>query len=189
MATKKWTLFAALLLCLAACSDPETATSEPQGPNPTPNTVYEPIDVEIMTKTELSMLNGIENSYSLCPTYNPLTNWWDWYSLVYVFFPESDVCKNLSDVIYFKLQAKNPHQLYIHWEHENNGWNKMPEKNSDYCHEAMKDYLFQHGFALATPDYGTQQFKLIICDFESKKFYITREFEFCTFEDRTCYIK
>lgn len=52
MITKRLTLLAALLLCFVACNDPEAPTPKPQGPTPTPNTVYEPLILEILSASQ-----------------------------------------------------------------------------------------------------------------------------------------
>lgn len=189
MATKKWALFAALLLCLAACSDPETATPEPQGPNPTPNTVYEPIDLLIISESQQVEALGHEtDSKFVWHYYNPLTNWWDLYSHFIIYFPEDEICKDLGGTIYYQLITEVPNLLYVHFEFENNGWGKIDELGRNLCYNEFYDYLYSLDSILCTPTYGSYKFKIVLYQLETKRYFITDEHEFVLLEDKTCYI-
>ncbi len=178
MFTKKLPLFLCLLFCLLACDNSEPPTPEIREPNPTSDTVYEPIDLPIVSFSQHAN-----------PIYNPNSDSWDLYSYIIIYFPDNDICETLNGPLYYQLVAEHPSQLYFYWEWINaGGWEKEEELGRNMCINEFSDYLYSVDTSLLTPSSGRQKFRIAFYHPATNRYFITKQHEFIISEDRTCYI-
>jgi len=166
---------------------------DPNQPNPTPDTVYEPIEVKILTEEQFirneDMSVDLEANY-IFPYYNPYTNRYDLGTYILIYFPENELSKTLSGTIYYKIIADDPSQFYIYWGWVNaNGWQKEEELGRGMCINEYAGYLYNVTSAVLTPTFGIQKFKLHIYHLESNRYFSTEQYQFVLLKNEPCYIE